>query len=198
MTKPFEFFFDFGSPATYLAYRRLPDLAARTGATVTYTPILLGGLFKAVGNAPPATVPNKGKWLFDDLSRWAKKYDTPFAFNPHFPVNTLPLMRGVCAIQKDEPDRFHAFCEACFEGMWVKPANLNEMAEIGKLLGAHGFDAAALSARIGDPEVKDILKTNTARAADLGLFGAPSFLVDGQLFWGQDRMDFVEAALTAA
>ena len=195
MSKPLEFFFDFGSPTAFLAFKRLPALIERTGAQVTYTPILLGGLFKAVGNQPPATVPNKGKWLFQDLQRWAAKYDTPFKFNPNFPVNTLPLMRGACAVQLDEPTRFLEYCDVCFDGMWVDALNLNEMGEIGKLLHAKGFDAQTLAERIGDAEVKEVLKANTARAAELGLFGAPTFVVDGELHWGQDRMDWVEAAL---
>ena len=89
-----EFFFDFGSPTTYLAYTQLPRIAALAGAQLAWRPMLLGGVFKATGNASPVTVPAKGRWMGQDIARWAHRYGVPFAFNPHFPVNTLTLMRG--------------------------------------------------------------------------------------------------------
>ena len=109
MSKTIEFFFDFGSPTTYLANTQLPKLAEDCGTHLVYRPILLGGVFKATGNASPVTVPAKGRWMGVDIQRWAKHYGVPFAFNPHFPINTLPLMRGACGMQSGLPAvRVHA------------------------------------------------------------------------------------------
>ena len=108
MTKTVEFFFDFGSPASYLAFRRLPDLAARTGARIDYCPMTLGGVFKATGNASPASIPAKGRYTGVDFRRWAKRYGTEFNFNPHFPINTLNLMRGAIGLIEDT--RFMVYC----------------------------------------------------------------------------------------
>lgn len=196
MSKQVEFFFDVVSPASYFAFTRLPGLTERTGAEVVYVPMLLGGLLKATGNRPPATVPNKGKWMFADLKRFSARDNIPFKFNPFFPMNTVPLMRVACALQNDQPERFVEFCTAAFDAAWVNPVDLSDTAQLAALLTAKGFDAEAIAARIAEPEVKEMLKNNTDRAVEKGLFGAPSFIVGDELHWGQDRMDFVEAALT--
>ena len=107
MSKTVEFYFDLGSPATYLAYTQLPKICAQTDARLVYIPILLGGVFKATGNASPATVPAKGRYMFQDLDRYAKRYGVPLKFNPHFPINTLMLMRAVTGMQLHHPERFH-------------------------------------------------------------------------------------------
>ena len=104
--KTIEFFFDFGSPTTYLAHTQLPQLAADTGAQIQYVPMLLGGVFKATGNQSPVMVPAKGRWMGEDLPRFARRYGVPYQFNPHFPINTLTLMRGAVGLQMREPQRF--------------------------------------------------------------------------------------------
>jgi 2-hydroxychromene-2-carboxylate isomerase len=98
-----EFFFDVGSPNSYLAHTQLPRLARERGARLVHRPMLLGGVFKATGNASPVTIPAKGRWMNDDLARWAARYGVPFRFNPHFPINTLALMRGAIGLQMREP-----------------------------------------------------------------------------------------------
>jgi 2-hydroxychromene-2-carboxylate isomerase len=193
-----EFFFDVGSPTTYLAWTQLPALCAATGASLVYRPILLGGLFQATGNASPVSVPAKGKYMLDDLGRYARRYGVPLRFNPHFPVNTLTLMRGAVGLQMRDPARFGDYLAAVFRAMWVDGANLGDAAVVQKVLGDAGFDAAAFAALVGDPEVKDALKRNTEEAVRRGAFGAPTMFVDGQMYFGQDRLDFVREALQAA
>ncbi|APW44860.1 2-hydroxychromene-2-carboxylate isomerase [Rhodoferax saidenbachensis] len=195
MAKTAEFFLDVGSPATYLAWTQLPALCAQTGATLVYKPMLLGGVFQATGNASPATVPAKGSYMTDDLGRFAKRYGVPFVMNPHFPINTLQLMRGVIGIQLREPARLDAFLKSVFEALWVKAANLNDPATVAATLAAAGFDPAQVFALVNDPEIKAALKTNTEEAVSRGVFGAPTVFVNGTMFFGQDRLDFVREAL---
>ena len=197
MTKTAEFFFDFGSPTAYLAWTQLPGIAAQTGATLVYRPMLLGGVFKATGNASPVSVPAKGKWMGQDIARWAARYGAAFAFNPHFPINTLPLMRGAVGVQMRQPERLDAYLSAVFKAMWAQPANLGDPAVLAATLGAAGFDAQAFMALIGDAEVKAKLVANTEEAVARGVFGAPSVFVGDTLFFGQDRLDFVREALSA-
>jgi len=195
--KTLEFFFDFGSPTTYLAHTQLPKLARETGAEVRYRPMLLGGVFKATGNASPVTVPAKGRWMGADMARHAALYGVPFAFNPHFPINTLTLMRGAVGLQVRQPGSFAAYVDAVFQAMWVQPRNLGEPAEVAAVVSSVGIAPEAFMALVADAEVKAALVANTEEAAQRGVFGAPSFFVDGELHFGQDRLDFVRRALSA-
>jgi 2-hydroxychromene-2-carboxylate isomerase len=196
--KPIEFWFDFGSPTTYLAHTQLPQLAADTGARVQYMPMLLGGVFKATGNQSPVMVPAKGRWMGGDLQRFAQRYGVPFTFNPHFPINTLTLMRGAVGLQMRQPERFMPYVEAVFRAMWVEPANLGDPAVLAKTLGAAGFDADSFMTLVGDAEVKAKLIANTEAAVARGVFGAPTCFVGDEMFFGQDRLDFVREAASAA
>lgn len=196
MAKTLEFLFDFGSPASYLAYKRTPDLAARTGAVVDYTPMLLGGVFKATGNASPGAIPAKGRWMNADLRRWAERHGTIFNRNPFFPINTLHLMRGATGLIGDP--RFMAYCDAVFDAMWLEPKNLGDPAELVPVLERAGVGVDEFRALVERDDVKDRLKTTTERAVERGVFGAPSFFVGEEMFFGQDRMDFVEEALSHA
>lgn len=195
MAKSVEFLFDFGSPNAYLAYTQLPGIAARTGAALIWTPILLGGVFKATGNRSPAEVPAKGAYMGIDGARFVKRYGVPFQRNPHFPVNTLAMMRGAVSYQMDGD--FDGYVKAMFEAMWVEPRNLNEPAELGAALQAAGFAPEDFMDRIGRQEVKDKLMANTQGAVERGVFGAPTMFVGDEMFFGQDRLDFVEEALAA-
>ncbi len=195
-TKTLEFFFDFGSPTTYLAHTQLPQLQRDTGADIVYRPMLLGGVFKATGNSSPVTVPAKGRWMGADMARFAQRYGVPFSFNPHFPINTLSLMRGAVGLQLRQPERFHAYVDAVFKALWVEPRNLGEPAEVAAVVSALGISPEAFMALVGDPEVKAALVANTEEAVTRGVFGAPSFFVGSDLFFGQDRLDFVRNALT--
>ncbi|WP_395348950.1 2-hydroxychromene-2-carboxylate isomerase [Variovorax sp. UC122_21] len=197
MTKTVEFYFDFGSPAAYLAATQLPHVCADTGAELVWKPMLLGGVFQATGNHSPAEIAPKGPYMTTDLQRFAKRYGVPFVHNPHFPINTLLLMRGATAIQLQQPARFDAYVDAIYHAMWVEPRNLNDPAEVGAVLQAAGFDPAALLAAAGQQEVKDRLKAVTQEAVARGVFGAPTMFVGSDMFWGQDRLDFVREALAA-
>jgi 2-hydroxychromene-2-carboxylate isomerase len=196
MPKTVEFLFDFGSPTSYLAYKRLPELLARTGATVDYAPVLLGGIFKATGNASPATIPAKGRWMNTDLDRFARRHGVTFNRNPHFPINTLHLMRGAAGLKGDE--RFTAYVEAVFDAMWRDPKNLGDPAELVPVLERAGVSSDEFRALIEREDVKERLKAATEAAVARGVFGAPTFFVGDEMFFGQDRMDFVEEALASA
>ncbi|MEO6973194.1 MAG: 2-hydroxychromene-2-carboxylate isomerase [Rhodoferax sp.] len=195
MTKSVEFYFDFGSPASYLAYTQLPALCRDTGATLVWKPMLLGGVFQATGNHSPATIPAKGAYTFTDFGRFAKRYGVPLRQNPFFPINTLMLMRGAAGLQLREPARFEAYMATVFRAIWVDAQNLNDPATVAAVLQAAGFDPAALLALTQDGEVKERLKAETHQAVERGVFGAPTFFVGGQMFWGQDRLDFVKEVL---
>ncbi len=195
MSKTIEFFFDFGSPTTYLANTQLPTLAQECNAHLVYRPMLLGGVFKATGNASPVTVPAKGRWMGVDMQRWADRYGVPFAFNPHFPINTLALMRGACGMQMRHPDALGRYIDAVFQAMWVKPRNMGDPQVLAQVLGAAGFEAQAFMDLIADPQVKAQLISNTDEAVARGVFGAPTVFVGDHMFFGQDRLDFVRHAL---
>lgn len=196
MSKTLEFFFDLGSPTTYLAYTQLPGICAETGSQLVYQPILLGGIFKATGNASPVTIPAKGRYLLQDLARYAKRYGVPLKFNPHFPINTLTLMRAVTGIQLRQPERFIDFIDCLFRAIWVEGRNMGDPAVVAAVLAQHHFDPAQVLGLTQDEEVKDALKHKTEEAIARGMFGAPAMFVGQQLFFGQDRLDFVREALS--
>ncbi|WP_296597451.1 2-hydroxychromene-2-carboxylate isomerase [Phenylobacterium sp.] len=195
MGKTVEFFFDVGSPASYVAFKRLPAIAARTGATIDWQPFLLGGVFKATGNHSPAEVPAKGAWTTVDLARFAKRHRVPFARNPFFPINTLHLMRGAAGLQGDP--RFMAYLTAVFDAMWRDSKNLGDPAEMQPVLARAGLGGDEFMALINADETKARLKATTDKAVAHGAFGAPTFFVGGEMYFGQDRLDWVEEALAA-
>ena len=195
MSKRVEFFFDVGSPTSYLAWTQLPALCAASGAALAYRPMLLGGVFQATGNTSPATVAAKGRYMNDDMARFARRYGVPLAINPYFPVNTLTLMRGAAGVQLRMPARFDDYLRAVFQAMWVDALNLNDPAVTALALCAAGFDPAELLALAADADVKKALRASTDEAVTRGVFGAPTMFVDGVLFFGQDRLDFVREAL---
>ena len=195
MTKTVEFLFDVGSPTAYLAWTQLPQICAETGAMLVSTPMLLGGVFQATGNASPAAVPAKGRYMTADLTRFAKRYGVPFAHNPNFPINTLLLMRGAVGVQLRLPERFDLYLKAVFSALWVEQKNLNDPAVLMATLAAAGFEPAAMQALVAEPAVKDALRANTESAVARGVFGAPTLFVGQTMFFGQDRLDFVREAL---
>jgi 2-hydroxychromene-2-carboxylate isomerase len=197
MAKQVEFWFDLGSPAAYLAWKRLPQLLRRTGASVAYRPMLLGGVFKAQGNVSPVTIPAKGKWLLQDLARYARRDGVPLGYPPGFPINTLTLMRCAIGLQIREPGRFLPYVDAMFDAIFGQARDLRDEKVVAEALAAAGFEPAKTLALAADPEVKQALIRNTEEAVARGVFGAPTFFVGGAMFWGQDRMDFVAEALAA-
>jgi 2-hydroxychromene-2-carboxylate isomerase len=195
MSKTIDFYWDFGSPASYLAHTQLPRLAREAGAELVSHPVLLGGVFQATGNRSPIEVPAKGRWVLNDLMRHARRYGVPFAMNPYFPINTLTLMRGAVGLQMRGDPRFDAYVDAVFRALWVDGRPLGEPAAVAALLTTIGIDPAAFMSLVGDPAVKDELKRRTEAAVGRGMFGAPTMFVGDEMFWGQDRLDFVAEAL---
>jgi len=197
MGKTIEFYFDFGSPTAYLAYTQLPKIAADTGAELIYKPVLLGGIFQATQNGSPMMVPAKGKYMLRDLARFAARYGVPMHYNPHFPINTLQMMRGAIGVQQRLPQQFMSYVDTLYRGMWVDGLNLGDAAVLGATLARAGFDPQEILALIADPVVKEHLKSETEAAVKRGLFGVPAMFVGGDMYFGQDRLDFVREALAA-
>ena len=193
MARRIEFFYDYVSPFSYLANSQLAALAERTGADVEFRPFFLGGVMKATGNSPPLSVPAKGKYMLSDIQRWASEYDVPIKFNPSFPINTIQVMRAAVAAQ--ELGVFAVFHEAVFRAMWVDEVDLGDPAFLRGVLEKAGLDAEAILARAAEQEVKDRLRANTDEAVERGAFGAPTWFVGEEMFFGNDRVPFVEKAL---
>ena len=195
--KQVEFYFDFGSPTAYLAYTQLPKIAAGHDAEIVWRPMLLGGVFKSAGNQSPVMVALKGVWMWGDMQRWARRYGVPLLKNPHFIINTLTLMRIAVGLQMRKPDQFARYVETMFHAMWVEPCNLGDASVVAATLQKAGFDAAALAALAADPEVKARLIDATDAAVKRGVFGAPTMFVGSDMFFGQDRLEFVREALSS-
>jgi 2-hydroxychromene-2-carboxylate isomerase len=196
MTRTVECFFDVGSPASYLAWTQLPALCADTRATLRWRPMLLGAVFQATGNSSPASVPARGRYMTRDLQRCAQRFGVPFSFNPHFPIITLRLMRALTGLQLREPARLDDAMAAVYQAIWAKTWNLNDPVLVTQVFADAGFDPLEIAALTDDPAVKAALKTTTDEAVQRGVFGAPTFFVGDEMFFGQDRLDFVREALT--
>jgi len=191
-----EFFLDVGSPTTYLAWTQLPAICDAYGAALKLRPMLLGAVFQATGNASPANVPAKGRYMNDDMARHARRYGVPFAMNPHFPINTLVLMRAATGVQLRSPQRLPAYLDGVFRALWVEPRNLNDPAEVASAWRSAGFDPEAMLALANEADTKAALRATTDEAIARGVFGAPTMFVGEQMYFGQDRLDFVREALS--
>ena len=195
MPAPIQFLFDFGSPNAYLCHQVIPAIEARTGARFEYLPVLLGGLFKLANNRSPAEafagIPNKRAYDQLEIRRFVQQHGlTAYRFNPHFPVNTLKIMRGAVAAQA--LGCFKPCVEAVYAAMWEQGRDMADDAQILAVLAAAGLDGAALLARSQTPEVKARLLANTEQAHARGAFGSPTFFVGDQLYFGKDRLREVE------
>ncbi|WP_322030301.1 2-hydroxychromene-2-carboxylate isomerase [Paraburkholderia sp. J76] len=195
MAKTVEFYFDFGSPASYLAWTQVPAIAAQSGAELVYRPVLLGGIHKATNNVSPATIPAKGAWMQIDLARFARRYGVTYTHNPHFPINTLLLMRAATGAQMHDEQLFLRYVSTVFRAMWEHPRNMGDLPTVQAVLEDAGLDGEFLLQRAQDPAVKERLKHDTEAAVARGLFGAPTIFVGDEMFFGQDRLDFVKEAL---
>jgi len=191
--KTIEFFWDAASPYTYLAATQIGPLAQRCGVTVKWRPFLLGKAFEATGNRAPATVPAKGKYLFKDLRLWAKHYGVPFFFPRVFPVASLTALRVACALPEEQ---VAPWALAVMSTYWTKDADIGQPEVLKGVAATLGMDGDALLAAAQDPAVKDRLKANTEEAVERGVFGAPTFFVGEQMFWGNDRLVLLEDFLT--
>ncbi|MEP4485374.1 MAG: 2-hydroxychromene-2-carboxylate isomerase [Halioglobus sp.] len=197
MSTQLDFYFDFGSPTAYLAYKRLQQLEQQYDLEVVYKPMLLGGVFKATDNASPVTIPAKGKYMSEhDMPRFAKRYGVELAFNPFFPINTLYLMRGVFAARK--LNCLPAYLDAVYQAMWVTKQNMGDLEVVAEVLHSAGLDAKALLEATQEPEIKQALIAATEEAVSRGAFGAPTMYIGDEMFFGQDRLDFVEERLRSA
>ena len=195
MGKSVAFYFDVGSPASYLAWTQLPALCEAAGAELVYKPMLLGGVYQATGNASPGAIPAKGRYTVRDYERHARKYGVPYVNNPHFPIITLFLMRAVTGVQLRTPQRLQDLLAAVFKAMWIDALDLNQSALAAKTLQDAGFAPEAIQALAADPEVKAALKATTDEAVARGVFGAPTSFVGDEMFFGQDRMDMIREEL---
>jgi 2-hydroxychromene-2-carboxylate isomerase len=193
MPKQVEFFYDFTSPTAYLAWARMPAIIERTGAKLIYRPMFLGGVMQTTGNRPPGTLPQKARWMAEDLQRWAKKYNTPYNLNPHFPMMTLMVQR---AAQEwvTRPD-FDKYLAAIFNAAWRDSKNIADKVALTEILSTAGFSPEEFFAAAENPANKEKLKATTDEAVARGVFGAPTFFVGDEMHFGQDRLDFVEEAL---
>ena len=198
MSLRLEFFFDYGSPYSYLADTQLGDLCTRTRTELVYRPMLLGGVFKATGNRSPAAEPVEAKRRYGsiEMSRWVDYYGVPFQSNPHFPINTLGLMRACVAAQR--LGIFPSFHSAIFPAFWVAGLDLGDAQVLSRVLGDAGIDASRILESAGDAEVKAELRGTTEEAVSRGAFGAPTFFVGDEIYFGADRLPLVERALLDA
>jgi len=192
-----EFHFDVGSPNAYLAHRVIPMIQQRTAARFRYVPILLGGVFKATGNRSPAeafaNVPSKRAFMDLETRRFLARHGiTDFRRNAHFPVNTLTVMRGAVAARHE--GCFEHYVEVVFHNMWSEPKKMDEPEVIRAVLAGNGLDAGRLLARAQSPEVKQELLRNTEASVARGTFGAPTFFVGNEMFFGKDQLRDVEDA----
>jgi 2-hydroxychromene-2-carboxylate isomerase len=190
-----EFHFDFGSPNAYLAHRVIPVIEARAGARFRYVPVLLGGIFKATNNRSPVeafgNIANKCAYMELETRRFLLRHGiTDYRRNPHFPVNTLALMRGAVAAQHE--GCFERYVDVMYRNMWSEPKKLDDPEVIRSVLDGNGFDAGRLLERAQSPEVKQELVRNTEASVARGTFGSPTFFVGDEIFFGKDQLRGVE------
>jgi 2-hydroxychromene-2-carboxylate isomerase len=196
-----EFHFDFGSPNAYFAHAIIPAIEKRTGATFNYVPVLLGGVFKLTNNQAPMVqfkgIKNKLEYQRLETQRFIKKHGLKrFKMNPHFPVNTVQIMRGAVAAEMD--GRLAVYVDAVFRHMWEEGRKMDDPEIIRVALDASGLDGTGTLQRIQDPAVKDRLLKNTEGSVARGTFGSPTFFVGDELFFGKDRLGDVEEEIEAA
>ncbi len=201
MARRVEFHFDFGSPNAYFAHKAIPGIVQRTGVPFIYVPILLGGVFKLANNASPIVqfkdIKAKLDYMKIETKRFIRKHGlTHFKMNPHFPVNTVQIMRGAVAAEMD--GTLPAYADAMFACMWEQGLKMDDPQVIGTALDAAGLDAARTLARIQDQDVKDKLLKNTEATVARGTFGAPTFYVGNEIFFGKDKLADVEEEIMAA
>ena len=190
-----QFLFDFGSPNAFLAHQAIPAIEARINTKFEYIPVLLGGVFKATNNRSPAEafagIRNKREFHEVETQRFLKRFGVaPYVMNPHFPVNTLNLMRGAIAAQSEGV--FEKYVEAAFHHMWREPKKMDDPEIAMAALNASGLDAAKLFARAQEPEVKAKLVANTQDAVERGAFGSPTFFVGDEMFYGKEQLREIE------
>ena len=197
MNRSVDFYFDLSSPYSYLAATQIGKMVARHGAELRWRPVVLAAVFKAAGNSMPAQSPPKAKYMFDDLQRWAKRLHVPFTFTTRFPVNAMKAHRLLCACELAHgPGEAARLARVLFDALWTHDQDLTSNEVLEKLTQQLGLPGATLLAATEAQSVKDRLRANTDEAIARGMFGAPAFYVGDELYFGNDRLDFVEQAIT--
>lgn len=191
MKRKLEFFYDYVSLYSYLANSQLASIDAE----VVYRPMFLGAVLKATGNQPPATLPAKGAYLFKDVARWVQRYRIPYKMNPEFPQNTVNALR--LALVAQENGVFESVHQALFDAMWVHERNLSDAAVLAEIAAGAGLPVDKTVSEVGSDRIKDRLRENTDEAIRRGAFGAPTMFVGDEMFFGNDRFEFVTQALNA-
>jgi 2-hydroxychromene-2-carboxylate isomerase len=192
MAHPIEFYFDYSSPYGYMASTRIDELAARHGREVIWRPILLGVAFKTTGGQPLPSVPLKGDYAKRDFIRSAKFYGIDFNLPSTFPISGVAPSRAFYWLDRTDPERAIALAKHLLRAYFVENVNISNTDDLANACAKFGVDAEAMRAGINDQAVKDILKAEVDKAIARGVFGSPYVIVDGEPFWGMDRMDQVE------
>ena len=185
MTKKIDFYFDFISPYSYLAHKKIINRSLRDN--FIYKPILLGGLHNLGGITAPAFNERKMKNMKEDCILIAKKNKIPFIWNEKFPINSLNLMRGFLCIEDKKKDKF---IDVCFNAYWMNNLDISKEKEVKKILYNCEIEEISFNKNIKDQKIKDKLKQLTNNAFEKNIFGAPTFIINKKLFWGQDRLDY--------
>ena len=188
MIKPLEFYFDFISPYSFLAHKQMRKIENNEGIKVIYKPVLLGGLHNLHGIKAPAFIPAKAKHMVRDCKLIAEKNNIRFKFNSYFPIRSLNLMRGVLVAEEDNIKKY--YIDNIFNTIWQDGLNMNDTIVIQKILQNLNINPKTFSLRTTSSLIKDLLKKKTSDAYEKGVFGAPTFLVNNKIFWGQDRIEF--------
>ncbi len=199
MAGKFEFYFDYISPFSYVANAAVQQISARTGADIVIKPMFLGAVMQATDNRPPGMVPAKGAYMMKDLQRCTTRYGLDFRMNPYFPmVSTRNLLRATCGLDND-PTEQKRFMDACFQHMWASPTPLkpDDDDSVRAMCEQEGFDFRQIQELAQASASKDAMKANTDSAIARGAFGAPTFFVGDDMFFGHDRLDYVQEALKA-
>ena len=192
MPDPIEFYFDFSSPYGYLASERIDAIAARHGRDVTWRPYLMGVAMKTTGSTPLVNRPMMGAYSRHDMTRSARRLKLPLTFPEPFPIATVAACRAVYWLERTDAAAAKALAQALYRAYFVDARNISEPDVVADVAAEAGADRAALLAGIQEPAVKDRLKEVTGAAIERGVFGSPFFMVDGEPFWGHDRMDEVD------
>ena len=188
MIKPFEFYFDFASPYTFIAHKDIRKIEKENSIKIKYMPILLGGILKSAGIKANVDIPIKAKYMIKDCKLWAEKYNIIFKFNNYFPINTLDLMR--CVLVAEKKGFVQNFINKVFDAIWKYGLNLNDNSIVEKLLKNLDINPKTFLMDAIDSKIKNELKKRTEDACKKGIFGTPTFMVNNKMFWGQDRLEF--------
>ena len=189
MIKPFDFYFDFISPYSFLAHQQIKKIERKENIKIKYKPILLGGLHNLHEIKAPAFIPSKAKFMIRDCKLIAEKNKIKFKFNSYFPIKTLNLMRGVIIAEEDDFQRF--YIDKIFEAIWRDGLNMNDQNIVDKVIKNIEINPKTFFLRSSSQSIKTLLKKKTNDAFDKGIFGAPTFVINNKMFWGQDRLEFV-------